>query len=489
MKYLVRNKEMKECDSNTISKFQMPSLVLMERSAMAVVKEMKTRAYDCAQVCVVCGTGNNGGDGIAIARLLHLEGVKVEILIVGEEETGSQEFSQQLLIARNYGVPIVTNGDWKQYTVIVDAIFGIGLTRNVEGLFAQMIQDINEAPAPVVAVDIPSGISGDDGKIKGVAVKADCTITFAYGKPGLFLYPGAEYAGEVILADIGIYENGFEKGLPKIRMLEEEDEKRLLPARYAYSNKGSYGKVLVIAGSVGMSGAAYFSACAAYRMGVGLVRILTPFENRVVLQQQLPEALFTGYQLENMNWTEIKESIQWATTIVLGPGIGQSQEAEQILEFVLSQAEVPLVIDADGINLLARHRDWMTTRKGPLIVTPHLKEMERLTGSLVSDIADHIMETASEFAEKNNCICVLKDARTIIAGEDQIIINTTGNHGMATGGSGDVLSGMIGGLLAQKMNPLLAAALGVRLHGKAGDKACKKKGPYAMIARDILDEI
>lgn len=488
MKYVLNSQEMKCCDNYTIEKVGLPSMVLMERAALAVVREALSCGCDLKRVLVVCGTGNNGGDGMAVARLLYEKGIPVDVYLAGEEEKCSAQAAAQLGILRAIGLEPVSKMPSSEYTMIVDAIFGIGLTREVTGDYAQCIRMVNESEAFVLSVDVPSGINADDGRVMGVAVKADVTVSFAYEKIGLLLYPGAGYAGRVSVQDIGINCRGLETP-PPVYTYGKEDLERL-PKRPAYSNKGSFGKVLLVAGAANMAGAAYLSAKAAYRMGAGLVRIYTGETNRHILQNLIPEAVLTTYKEEEASLEALKESLKWADVAAIGPGLGKSFTALRVLEYVLKNAQIPLIIDADGLNLLAGHPEWLKEHKQQVIITPHLGEMSRLTGKEISDISSDLLHTAAEFARENELTCVLKDARTVVATPDQrIYINRTGNNGMATGGSGDVLTGVITGLIAQHMPVEEAAAFGVFLHGMAGDAAAKRCGMYGLMAHDLVDSI
>jgi ADP-dependent NAD(P)H-hydrate dehydratase / NAD(P)H-hydrate epimerase len=487
MEYLLNCEEMKRCDVTTIQKIGMPSMVLMERAALSVVEELDS--FDLTRVLVVCGSGNNGADGYAVARLLHLQNIKVDVLFVGDEQKRTTENKQQQKIAEYYGVSSVKKIENNPYTTIVDALFGIGLSRPLSGKYLEIIEQVNQAEGEILSVDIPSGISADNGKVMGNAIKATRTVTFAFRKLGLVLYPGADYAGVVKVKDIGITARGFEGRFPKIYTYTRKDLERI-PRRQSYSNKGTYGKILVVAGSKNMSGAAYFSAKAAYRMGAGLVRIVTPEENRQILQTLLPEAIVTTYQRSQLDGDWLTEAINWASAIVIGPGMGISEEAKYLLSKVLSISKVPLVIDADAITLVAKEPELLHDHEQKIIMTPHVGEMSRLTGKPIPKIADDIIEVAEKFAAEKKLTCVLKDARTIVTeGTEDTYVNTSGNNGMATGGTGDVLTGVIVGLLAQGLREREAARLGVYIHGLAGDAAAAQKGSYGMLADDVCDAI
>lgn len=493
MKYIVNSQEMKEIDNYSIQKIGIPSLVLMERAALSVVEVLSKEIQKKDSILIVCGTGNNGADGIAVGRILYHLGFNVDILVVGDRAKGTQEFQTQLNISKNIGMNIFNQQDENEYNIVVDAIFGIGLSKDVTGIYKEIIEWMNATSAKIYSIDIPSGIHANTGKVMNIAVRADETITFGFHKVGNILYPGAEYAGKITLKDIGFPDKAREYTQPECFMYEEEDIKRL-PQRANYSNKGTFGKVLVIAGSRNIAGACYLSAKAAYRMGAGIVQIFTANENREVLQTLLPEALITTYDKESFYKDSYVESviheIKTAASIIIGPGIGLEQEAKQLLVLVLEHGEVPTIIDADGINLLAteypgKYKDLPKN----YILTPHLKEMSRLMRCNVDIIRGELLSIAQEATTKCGYTLVLKDTRTIVACGESKYINTTGNNGMATGGSGDVLTGIIGALSAQGMEPFAAAALGVYIHGRAGDGEAFKKGLYSMIASDIIEAL
>lgn len=507
MKYALGSGQMKEIDRYTIETVGIPSMVLMEKAAMTVVRHTKELCSEKDTILAVCGYGNNGGDGIAAARILFMEGYHVAVYMVGKKEYATKETKQQLKIAKKIGVPILRKVRFEEYTVIVDAIFGIGLSRTVTGEFRKVVENINRSAATVVAVDIPSGVCADDGKVLGIAVKADVTVTFGYQKIGCLLFPGSEYAGSVFVEDIGFAAGGLTEA--PTRFYFDETPAALLPVRQKNSNKGTYGKVLVIAGSKNMSGAAYFAATAAYRMGSGLVRILTAQENREILQRQIPEAILTTYEtmddrISDTDAESIKEAVEWASVIVLGPGLGLSAMSARIVNYVIHECKVPLVIDADGLNIISR----MVTEKveekegiegrirflaellpAETILTPHKKELSVLTGIPLADLVGCLIDSSASCTYNNDLIYVKKDVRTIVSFGNSDYINVSGNDGMATAGSGDVLAGMIAGLLAQGELPKMAAMAGCFLHGLAGDVAAKRKGPRSMLASDILEAI
>ncbi len=474
MEYILTSAQMQQADTTTMTQFHMPSAVLMERAALAVVSEIEA-AYDCykKRILIVCGVGNNGGDGLAMARLLFLKGYQVTILFPGNREKCSTEAARQLSIAESYGVSIVTDFPDEEYDIIVDALFGIGLSRPIGGVYFDVIACMNERSGYKVAVDIASGIHADDASVMGIAFRADLTVTFGFAKIGQLLFPGASYTGKLIVADIGIDAYSLPKNETFVKRLTVSDVS-LLPMRKSNSNKGSYGKVLIFAGSKNMAGAAYFSAKAAYRMGSGLVKIVTDAANRVILQTLLPEAILSVYEDDTDMDAFVQKELSWADAVVLGPGISTSAQAATMVQAVLANTQVPCVVDADAINLLAMHKEWLRTSKAPLILTPHMGEMSRFLDVAIDEIKKAPISYALETAGEYRLCVILKDARSIIATpEGEAWINTSGNNGMATAGSGDVLTGIIGSLLGQGVAVNEAAPLGAYLHGLAGDYAVR----------------
>ncbi len=499
MRILVNSQEMKQCDTNTIERRKVPSLVLMERAALGVVEEISSRSIDSSRCLVVCGLGNNGGDGMAVARLLHQRGSDVTVVCDWKPEKATEQTRAQYEMLKAYEIPIVPRVDValgdRQYPLIIDAIFGIGLSREIEGHWCEEIRALNAMEGYKVAVDIPSGIHGDDGRRMGCAFRADLTVTFAYEKTGLLLYPGCEYAGEVAVRDIGIDRDSWFDAKPTAYAYEDSDISRM-PTRKEHSNKGTYGRVLVIAGKHNMAGAAYFSGKAAAMTGCGLVKIFTAEDNRTIIQQLLPEAILETWTADETeqcdpDWNEkIENCVSWADVIVLGPGLGTDSVAEAIVTEVLQRAACPVIADADALNLLAKNPQPLRIRQGRTILTPHMGEMARLTGKSIEELSASMVNSAAAVAKEYRAVCVLKDARTVTALPDgTYYVNTSGNNGMSTAGAGDVLTGIIAGLIAQGMSVEEAAPLGVYLHGRAGDAIAGETGCYSMMASDILEGI
>lgn len=487
MIYLPTGEQMRRADLYTIEEIGVPSMVLMERAALEVVRCMEEEQLDFRKVLVICGSGNNGGDGYAIARLLHLKGHDVTIFFAGNSQKRSEENAQQAKIAAHYEIPVITNLGTEEYSVIIDALFGTGLKREVTGHYREVLCSVNQMAGKKVAVDLPSGIHDTTGARMGIAFCADLTVAIAFPKRGLFLQEGNVCAGKILTGDIGISSETFSEGTVTFGY-EKQDLFLGFPKRKKNSHKGSYGKVLMIAGSKGMSGAAYLSAKAAYAAGAGLVQIYTHEENRVILQQLLPEAIITTY--DTFDSEQLEKLIQWADLIGIGCGLGKSDTAERVMQYTLKRALVPCVVDADGINILSKHMEWIEETNALIVLTPHMKEMSRMLQCSVRELIEQRMEKLHAFVERYKVVCVLKDARTLVAKEHRnTYLNLSGNAAMAKAGSGDVLAGVIVGILAQQCEPYTSACLGVFLHGLAGDMARDKKGAYSVLASDLVAEI
>ncbi len=487
MRYLPTGEQMKCADTRTIEEVGIPSLVLMERAALCVVEMIEREALDCSNVLIICGCGNNGGDGYAVARLLRLKGYVTTILFVGQDASRSEENRKQKEIAAYYKIPMCDEIPKQQYTLIVDALFGTGLSRKVTGRYAEVIDWANAQDCVRVAIDIPSGVHDATGKIMGAALCADYTVAIAFVKRGLMLYPAQDYVGKLSVGEIGITEDTLPKDTPLTYHYEWEDLVKRYPHRKANSHKGSHGKVLLIAGSKGMSGAAYLSARAAYEVGAGLVQIYTAEENREILQKLLPEAIITTYI--DYHETELQRLLDWADVVGIGSGLGTGELSERLVLRTLRSMKGICVVDADAINIIAEHKDWLKT-DAELILTPHMKELSRLSGYTVSELQESRIDLLNTLTAQYAVVCVMKDARTLVAkaGED-LYVNLSGNAAMAKAGSGDVLMGMISGIAAQKKDAYEAACLGVYLHGLSGDAARDVKGSYSVLADDIIDGI
>lgn len=490
MQLWVNAAQMKAADQYTIQKLGVPSLELMEHAAQACVQVLEDEKVDLSHVCVVCGSGNNGGDGFAIARILQNNRYSVETFCVGNPEHYTEETQEQMHRLQECGGKITYGMPQEDsYSVIIDAVFGVGLSRKVEGRYRQVIEQMNRMRGTKFAVDIPSGLSATTGCILGCAFKADYTVTFQLKKIGLELSQGRTMAGRVIVPDIGISTDSICEDQEIVRTAGKDIYRKMLPDRPEDSNKGTYGRLLVIAGSKGMAGAAYLNAHAAYMTGAGLVRIYTSSDNREILQTLLPEAIITTY--EEYNKEELLSLLTWADSVCIGSGLGMSRLSEKILKTVIEYVKVPCLIDADGLNLLAENKNYLNQMaERRFVITPHMKEMSRLTGTPVEELKADRIQILKDFISRYRITCVLKDSRTLIASEEKgIRMNLTGNSAMAKAGSGDVLAGVISGWMVQEKEAEDAAELGTYIHGLSGDLAKFEKGVYSVMARDLIEYI
>ena len=490
MQLWVNAAQMKAADQYTIQKLGVPSLELMEHAAQACVQVLEDEKVDLSHVCVVCGSGNNGGDGFAIARILQNNRYSVETFCVGNPEHYTEETQEQMHRLQECGGKITYGMPQEDsYSVVIDAVFGVGLSRKVEGRYRQVIEQMNRMRGTKFAVDIPSGLSATTGCILGCAFKADYTVTFQLKKIGLELSQGRTMAGRVIVPDIGISTDSICEDQEIVRTAGKDIYRKMLPDRPEDSNKGTYGRLLVIAGSKGMAGAAYLNAHAAYMTGAGLVRVYTSSDNREILQTLLPEAIITTY--EEYNKEELLSHLTWADGVCIGSGLGMSRLSEKILKTVIEYVKVPCLIDADGLNLLAENNNYLNQMaERRFVITPHMKEMSRLTGTPVEELKADRIQILKDFISRYRITCVLKDSRTLIASEEKgIRMNLTGNSAMAKAGSGDVLAGVISGWMVQGKEAEDAAELGTYIHGLSGDLAKFEKGVYSVMARDLIEYI
>lgn len=492
MRYLVSGRQMKEIDRYTIEEVGIPSLVLMERAAMAVAAAAHEAAGPGGRIIAAAGLGNNGADAVAAARMLKEMGHPVSLILAGDPERGTRELRIQTEIAKNLGISAGFFRDFLpgRYEVLIDGVFGVGLNRPVEGICGEFLSFLRTVQAEtVIAVDLPSGVSADTGAVLGPALKADVTVTFGYEKLGTAVYPGKDFRGRLIVADAGFPRSAAEAAGVSAFAYEDED-RSLLPSRPAWSHKGTFGKVLVAAGAKNMAGAAYLAARAAYRTGAGLVQILSSGENREILQTLLPEAVMIPWEEAVKESGRLEELCREASAVILGPGLGRDDRAADLVEAVLSAACSPVVLDADGLYAVADRPELTRYFTENIIVTPHMLEMARLLKKPLEEIRMDPIGTASRYADRYGVTCVLKDAATVVAGRDgSLCINASGCSAMAKGGSGDVLAGVIGGLLAQGADEFRAAGLGVFLHGKAGEAAADALGQRAVLAGDLADAL
>ncbi len=533
MRYVLDAASMKNVDSYSINTLGIPSVVLMERAALSVTEaiESKVKGNIHTDIICVCGRGNNGADGLAVARQLYLKGYNVDVYIINSHAS-TKEFDIQLNIIKNLGIECINSPDFSKYGVIVDALFGNGLSRELAGEARIVVDTINKCSTSVrsqytqnsdnngnrlvVAVDIPSGISASTGVVMGSAVNADITVTFGFEKIGHILYPAASYCGKIIRKDIGFAQ--YPDMTRDIFTYDYSDISDMLPLRKPDGNKGTFGKALVIAGSRLYGGAAVLSSRAAARIGAGLVRTLTHISNRTAVITGNMECIVDTYDTDEEcgdfvknTETLVDKCICWADVVCIGPGLSMQESAVKLVRSVSAKKNIKKLYDADALNIIAQYKieldgsnddvdyeaggnsgnasykDYMSDKN--VVVTPHIGEMSRLTGLDIAVIKNNPIDTARTYSREHNCVCVLKDARTIVSDGERVYINMSGNDGMATGGSGDVLSGIITGLMAQGLTTFEASALGVYIHGCAGDEAALSNGKYSMVAGDIIDNI
>lgn len=473
-------------ENNTIEKIGVPSVVLMERAAIFVYEAIIKA--NPSSVLIVCGSGNNGGDGLAIARMLKQNSINVNVLYAGDLNKASELNKLQFSIYKNLGGIILDDIPNMQYDMIVDAIFGIGLSRDVKDKYNRFIDYINECKdrygTRIYGVDIPSGIDSDTGCVRGNAVKCEITYTFGRAKTGLLLCDGPEYTGNLVICNIGIE---FDESNTKC--LEISDIKYLMPYRKDRSNKGTFGKVLIIAGCDDMPGAAFLSSKSAFVSGCGMVKLLTTTKAKEYIFNNLYECMVEDITQDNFN---LDDSLNWADVVLIGPGLSQSNNAIRLFDEVIKKCSKPLIIDADGLNILSSNLDALIARKEKgltTILTPHPGEFKRLFKDYNNIDSYQNIDVCMEIAAKYGIILVSKDAKTIITDGKSVFINDSGSNAMATAGSGDVLSGMIASLAFNSSDKLLGAALAVFIHGLAGENASNKKNNYSVIASDIIDGI
>ena len=455
-------------------------------------------------VVIFCGRGNNGGDGLVVARYLRLHGIPVTVYMIQgsgglrEESATNKAILEKLGVQVLYVDPInlvAVREALSTAGVVVDALLGTGLDRPVDGVYLAVIDAINDSGRPVLAIDLPSGINSDSGAVMGRAVRAIATVTFGYLKAGLLCYPGAAHAGMLNLVDIGLpplepdfvpIDNHAQWWLSTANLVRSG-----LPARPADSHKGTFGNLLTVAGSLGMVGAAVLAAKAALRTGVGLSVLATPrslvahLPPQELICRPLPESDAGSISHEALPL--IESEMEKADAVVLGPGISQDKQTVRFVQDIVTKITRPCIVDADALNAIAQNVECWPAEAGRFVLTPHPKELSRLMGVSTQEIQSNRIAAANKAAAKFGCVVVLKGARSVVASpEDEIFINSTGNAGMATAGSGDVLSGVIGGLLAQGLGPLSAAVAGAYIHGAAGDLAAEELGEDGTIAGDIL---
>ncbi len=474
--------QMREADRITIHELGLPGLVLMEAAAGAVTEVVAQRFPDAARVVVACGPGNNGGDGLAVARQLLCRGFAVDAALLVAEDELKGDAAVQLRLARAFGVRLhACDREPSRFPallagagVAVDAMFGTGLDRPLDGRWAEAAAAINGAGVPVVAVDIPSGLRGSSSEVAGATVEATVTVTFAAPKVAHVLGPACWRCGEVAVGDIGIPPWVIEERAT-LGVVEADDVARWLPRRAVDAHKGHFGHLLVVAGREGRAGAAALAARAAVTLGSGLVTVATARPALRPIQARVPEAMVDPLPTGEdgaVTGEGLSGSFAKATALAVGPGLGLASGPRRALEVVLAEWQGPLVLDADALTLLDARLERLRGRPAPTVLTPHPGELGRLLGVPTSEVTRDRLAAAREAAERSGSVVLAKGARTVIAGgEGWTLVNPTGSSGLASGGAGDVLTGAIGALLAQGLGGREAAAAGAWLHGRAGEIA------------------
>ncbi len=492
--YLVTNSQMKAIEQKAIVS-GMPSLLLMENAAMSLTELIVEDNYK--NVLLFCGKGNNGGDGLACARQLYAKGIDVNIIFIGMPQSTTEDCCTNLNAVNALNIPIVyfdrdiqDLSDLKEHLekcdLIVDAMVGTGLESKLREPISTLVNIINNSGKPVYSVDCPTGVSTDSGDDFGLAVYAKKTVTFHLPKVGLMLHPACEHTGELIVGNISLKQDNK----TNYRLLSNTEAKELMPKRIPRSDKSCYGRIYAFTGCDNMTGAAVLSAKSAYKVGAGLIYAYTTRHCSQIMQYHLPEAVVNSVPETDgyINSDAGNIDLSGATVILIGCGLGNNNITYGFLKEILNKISIPLVLDADGLNIISQNEELKNMLPNNTVITPHPKEMSRLTGLSVKEIINNPVETALSFAKKYNVITVLKDARTVIASpQGQVTINITGTPAMSKGGSGDCLAGIISGLIAQGLDCCTAASLGCYISGKAGEIAESRLSSYGITASDLID--
>lgn len=477
----------KRMDKETIDKIGIPSIVLMENAAENIFRNIVHKGNS---FLFFCGVGNNGGDGLAVARKLFLDKKNIKVYIVGDLKKGTKEFLINYNILNNLGIEIINIDkitqdiikNIKEADLIVDSIMGVGLNRNIQGIVYQLIDEINKNAKYIVSIDNPTGLNADTGKAMGIAIKSSLTFVIEVLKKGYFNLGAKEYLGEINLVNIGIPERVKEKNSESIRIIHEQSYKKLIPKRGIYDHKGSYGKTVILAGSRGMTGAAYITTEAAVKTGAGLVSLVVEKDIQPILSSKLIEAMTVNYEEEE----KISKLINEANVIICGPGLGKKDINKSMLYRFINNSRCPIVLDADALNIISEDKEILKKLEYRSVITPHVGEMARLINRKISYINDNRIDVCREYA-KNNIVTLLKGYNTVISNGDDVIINNVGNSKMASGGMGDCLTGIIGSLISQGINIYESAVLGAYIHGSIGDMISKSR--YVVTAEDVISEI
>lgn len=469
---------------------KIPGIILMENAAIKVLKNINTEEY--SNFTIVCGKGNNGGDAFAIARHLITMSKRVEVFLIGSEENMAEDCRQNYVILKNMGVKINHINNYEDAAelresvlrcdLVIDGLFGTGLSRKLEGIYDLVVSIINENSKLTISIDVPSGMNGNTGEILGNCVRAKKTITFQCYKKGFIAYGTDKFTGEIIVEEIGIPYEVVNKFHGKEYVMDREMIRETFKVRNKYSHKGDYGRILLAAGSKGFTGASYLTAEAAVMSGAGLVTLCCPEEIRNILSIKLSEAMTISIDEKE----KLCEVLDKADAVGFGPGLGLNKTL-QLLKFFLENGKCPIVIDADGINVLKDNLSIIRNLKVPIILTPHIGEMCRITGLDTEYVIQNRIKVAFDFAKENGVIILLKGYNTVITDGSRVFINPTGNSSMASGGMGDTLTGIITSLIGQGYSSLEASCLGAYIHGYCGDILSKKM--FCVNATELLNEL
>ncbi len=508
MQRVVSAEEMRWCDETTINSYGVPGLLLMENAGRGVVEiiRQKFSPLESKKILIVCGKGNNGGDGFVIARLLSNLCEQINVLLMTSPSKLEGDAKKNFIILQKFAKKSSHQITIHRYSkrnlssipkpdLIVDALFGTGFAGHVRTPFTDIIDWMNNQDSQIVAVDIPSGVNGTTGVVENCAVRASITVTFGAIKSGLLCNLGRELAGSVSLVNIGIPNSIAKDKRLRTFLVEKSDVSGIIPKRSMHAHKYSVGKVLVLAGSKGLTGAAALCSNSAMRIGAGAVMLGTPEPVYPILARKLTEVMTFPLPATNDgtlslgSLDEIREKLTWADVFVIGPGLSQNLETQQLILKLLHEYQGKVLVDADGLNAIAANGiHKLHVARAQFILTPHVGEFSRLTELPAVEIEHRRIDVARTLAKKINATVVLKGVPTVTASKDgSCYLNSTGNPGMATAGSGDVLSGIIAGLWAQGISDIEAAYAGVYLHGLSGDLAAKKMGERGILANDLID--
>lgn len=492
--------QMRAIDRRTTERFGIPSIVLMENAALAVVDAIAEHYPRCDRAAIFCGTGQNGGDGLAVARHLENRGVVPVVIIVGDRGKFTGDAMANFIACERLGIPMVDIRDAADVEsgvaraadadLVVDAIFGTGLNRPPGGVYAEVIRAIPELRIPVLAVDLPSGANASAAEPFDPCLRAEITVTFAAPKLCHVFDPTAMLCGEVIVADISIPEVAIEDEGVKLAVLTPREIQPLFPPRLAATHKGTYGHVAIVAGSFGKSGAAVLSARGAIRTGAGLVSVVADPQVAPLVNSGSIESMTFPVALEAASMEAILDFLGGKDAVLVGPGLRDEEESDAFIRRLVAAIERPLVVDASGLNAFAGRASELNPERRPRVITPHPGELARLLGGDAKQINANRIDSAREAAKRTNCVVVLKGHQTLIADLDgNVSVNPTGNPGMASGGMGDVLGGIIAALLARGLDPYDAACAGVYVHGLAGDVLKDEFGDTGLTASDLAERI